>query len=134
MVKDISSSLAPELALLAVIGSSTTTNGAAISTADYELGIQLNPIVVGYLDGTYEFQVEESDDVGFSSPSVIPDERIIGTAPTLSAVTAQGDAVVGFGVLTSKPYIRVNVVSTSVSTGATVAVVSNKKAEVAPAS
>lgn len=134
MVKDITSSLAPELAFLAIIGSSTTTNGAAISTADFELGIQLNPLVSVYADGTYDFEVEESDDAGFSSPSVIPAERIIGTVPSLSAATAQGDALGGFGVLTSKPYIRVNVVSTSVTTGATVAVVSNKKAEVAPAS
>ena len=133
MLKDITSSLKSELAFKATITTNTTTNGAALSTADYELGVTFDAFVVSATDGVYNLQVEESDDVGFSSPSVIPSERILGTIPTLTAATPQGSALSGFGVLTSKPYIRVNVVSTSVTSGATIAMVSNKKAEVAPA-
>lgn len=133
MLQDIRSNLLPELSFNSLIGSPATVNGPAISTADYELGITFNPFLTTYVDGSFDFQVEESDDIGFSSPSVIPAERIIGTPPTLTALSTPGSQLGSFGVLTSKPYIRVQCVATGVTGSATVLVVSNKKAEVAPA-
>jgi hypothetical protein len=135
MVQDIRSSLLPEAAFLANVSTNTTTNGAAISTADFELGITFNPIALNYTDGTYNFSVQESADSGFTSPDTIPDERIIGTLSDseLTAANAQGDELTSFGVLTSQPFIRIQVVSTAVTTGSDIVVLSNKKAEVAPA-
>ena len=134
MLQDIRSSLRPEAAFLATISTNTATNGAAISTADFELGITFNPFISDYTDGDYAFSVEEASESGFSSPTTIPADRIIGTLSDsdLGAVTAQGATLTSFGVLTDQPFIRIVATSTNVSTGATVGVISNKKAELSP--
>lgn len=134
-VQDNRSDQLPEGAFIANISSNTTTFGSAISVADFDLGLKFDVLANNYTDGTYDFRIEESDDVGFSSPSDVATDKIIGllSALQITAVTAQGDQLNSVGVIGTKAFVRIVIDSTSVTTGADIVVVSNKVAEVSPA-
>lgn len=133
---DIRSELLPQLALGANITTNTTTNGSAIDTADYDRGLVFTPFAANYTDGTYDFTIEEADDAGFTvGVATVPAERIIGTlaGAQLTAAAAGGANLPSLGVVGNKRYIRINAVSTGVSTGSDVFILIHKKAELTPA-
>lgn len=134
-VKDIRSSLLPELAFSATISSDTDTVGAVIDTAQFDLGLVFNFMALNFSDGVYTPKIEEDDDVGFSSPSEIEAGRLIGSIAgvTLSALSAQGSELGSIGVFGNKRFIRITITSTGTSTGSDVVATINKKAEVSPA-
>ena len=132
-VQDITSSLKAELAFSASVTSNTTTFGSAIDTADFDLGLNLDVALQNFTDGSYAFSLEQDDNSSFTSPTAVEADKIIGSLPTLTAETAEGDALSSFGAIDTEQFVRVVVVSTGVTTGSDVTAVSNKKAELSPA-
>lgn len=134
-MKDIRSDLLPKLAMNADITSDTDTIGAAIDTAKHELGIVFTFAAATYTDGIFTPAIEESDDVGFSSPSDVDAERLIGTIAnaTISGAQSEGDEIPSLGAFSTKRFLRVKQVSTSVTSGARILVTSHQAAESSPA-
>ena len=97
------------------ITSNTTTNGNTIDTLGYEsieFLIQSGTIT----DGSYAFQVFEGDASNMSDEVQVAAGNILGTIPTLTG--SDDNVVKRFGVkMGSKRYMRLKVVSTSVTTG-----------------
>jgi hypothetical protein len=133
-VHDIRSDIQQNLAFLAAIGSDTTTNGFIFDTADFENGLMFAPFSTAYTDGTYDFTIEEGEDSGLSDATAVPTAKLIGSLADLqqTAVTAEGDVLKTIGVFSNKRYVRINVVSTSVTTGATLGVVVSQRGENMP--
>lgn len=133
-VKDIRSNVKQILALLATISTDTTTNGAIIDTADFELGLMFAVQISDYTDGTYTLLIEESDDSGMSGAVAVTGDKLIGSLPVLSAATAQGGTLGTVGVISNLRFVRASLVSASTSTGAVAQVISTEVAENMPTS
>ena len=115
---DTASSMAPAVALnTAAISSSTTTNGNIIDTQGYN-GLTFLLNVGARTDGTYTPLIEHSDDSGLSGSAAVDDADLVGTEAGAAISTA--NTVKKIGYVGSKRYVRLSVVSTSVSSGATV--------------
>lgn len=133
-IRDIRSQLLPRLAFAAAISSDTTTNGAIIDTKDDDGGIVFTLLESDYTDGTYTPLIEEDDVVGFGSATAVPDDKLIGTeaGAAISAGQADGDILTSIGVFSNKRFVRLSIVSTGTSTGATIAATYQGGSEVAP--
>ncbi len=116
-----------------VITTDTTTAGAIFDTADYELGFSVFISAPAWTDGTYTLLLEESDDSGMAGAVTIPDAKLIGTFPAVSAATVDGAELGKVGVFSNLRYIQVSVVSASTSSGATIRTTVIKHAENCPA-
>jgi hypothetical protein len=116
-----------------IVSGSTTTAGAIIDTAGYSKGVYFGLQVNAWTDGTYTLKLEHGDNASLTDAAVVPTANLVyGTLPAISAAIAEGGAYVREGVFGTKRYVRASVVSTSVSTGATVAVVAILTANLAP--
>ena len=133
-VKDIKSQLQSNVAFIEEVTSDTTTNGAIIDNADYDLGIMFIVQAVAYTDGTYNFAIEESDDSAMAGATVVPTDKIIGdiTSLEIDAANTSGELLGSVGVFSNKRYLRMNVVSTGVTTGATISAVVVQSGEIVP--
>lgn len=120
---------------LDAISSNTTTAGEIFDTADYDEGISFAMACSNYTDGTYTLKIEHGDDPGLSDAADVDSSMLIyGTLPTITAATADGDALPREGVHSTKRYVRASVVSTGVTTGATIQVLIVKHGEYLPTS
>lgn len=116
-----------------VIATDTTTAGAIIDTANYDLGVYFAVLVTSYTDGTYTLKIEDGDDSGLSDAADVPTANLVyGTLPAVSAAVAEGGVLAKEGVFGTKRYIRPSIVSTSTTTGATVQVIAVNGGEVLP--
>lgn len=131
-IKDIRSNLMVLLALSAAISTNTTTNGAIIDTKNHDLGLMFAANVTAFTDGSYVVQAFESDASDMTGEVQITGNKLIGTPPTLTAVTASGAAMSTFGVISNLRYVRLKVVSTGVTTGATLRLSCIQAAELCP--
>lgn len=115
---DSASPMAPSVALnTATISSSTTTNGNIIDTQGYNsLTFLLN--VGARTDGTYTPLIRHGDDSGLSDAADVDDSDLVGTEA--GAVISAANTVKKIGYVGTKRYVRLSVVSTSVTSGATV--------------
>lgn len=117
-----------------VINTDTTTTGAILDTADYDMGVTFALLVTGYTDGTYTLKIEDGDDSGLSDAADVDSAMLVyGSLPAASAGASEGDALSKEGVHSTKRYIRPSIVSTSTTTGATVQVIAIMGPEVLPA-
>lgn len=130
-VNDIVSDLKGTLALSATVATDTTTQGAIIDTADFELGFACYLASTDYTDGSYQIQFQESDDEGMAGASVVAGEQLIGTG-LLEADTGLGGVCAKLGCFSTKRYVQVEVVSTGTATGATLVALVIEKAEDMP--
>ena len=106
------------------ISSDTTTTGAIIDTAGYDMGLTFAMGCNAYTDGTYTMKIEHGDDSGLSDAADVDSAMLVyGTLPDLAAALTEGDEMPKEGVHSTKRYVRVSIVSTSVTTGADVVVV-----------
>lgn len=135
-VKDIRSDIQQNIALTVAVTGNGTTNGFAIDTADFELGLMFNVLVNNFTDGSYAFTLEESVDSAFTVPVAIVDgsDKLIGTLAGLTATAASvsGAILNTIGVISNLQFVRLNVVAASVSTGADIVSVVSQKGEVMP--
>lgn len=118
---DTYNGITPKVALnTAAISSSTTTTGTnIIDTQGYgSLTAILN--VGARTDGTFKLAVEHGDDSGLSDTAAPDATDLIGTLAGTAVSVAQTQAKLGY--IGNKRYVRFNVVSTVVTSGATVGV------------
>ena len=116
---------------LQVIGSNTTTEGAIIDTADYDMGVFFALLCGLFTDGVYTLKIEEGNDSGLSDASVVSSGSLVyGTLPALSAATVEGAFMSKEAVISTKRYLRASLVSTDVTTGATLGILAIMGAEV----
>lgn len=114
--QDLVSEITPAIALAsASIASSTTTNGNSVDMQGAE-SLAFVFFSGAYTDGTYTPQIEESSDN--STWSAVADADLIGTEAS-AAITAANE-VFDIGYVGNERYVRLAVVSTSVTTGATI--------------
>ena len=134
MIKDIRSNLFPQLEMNANIVSNTDTFGTAIDMADFEDGFLFTFFAQAFTDGVYTPGIQESDDVGFSSPGDVEQGRLIGTPANeaISAVAAGGDELGSLGAFGTKRFLRLKITSTVVTTGAQIVSTSHKVGEILP--
>lgn len=117
-----------------VIGSDTTTTGAIFDTADYDMGITFAMLCKSYTDGTFTLKIEHGDDSGLSDAADVDAAMLVyGSLPALTAAMTEGDAMPREGIHSTKRYVRASIVSTSVTTGATLQVIIIKGPELLPA-
>ena len=135
-VQDIRSNLQQNVALTAAVTGNGTTNGFAIDTAAFELGLMFNVLVNDFTDGAYAFTLEESVDAAFTVPVAIVDgsDKLIGTLAGLAATAASvsGAKLNTIGLFSNLQFVRLNVVATGVTTGAGIVSVVTQKAEIMP--
>lgn len=97
------------------ISSNTTTNGVEIDTQGYD-SVTFEIITGARTDGTVTPLIQESDTSGSYSGSVADDD-LIGTEAEAALSAAQSRSTVGY--VGKKRYVRLSLVSTSVSSGLT---------------
>lgn len=131
---DIRSNLETQMVFNATISSNTTTAGTIIDTANYDGGIMVSFAASAWTDGTYTPLLEESDDSGMSGAVAVSDDKLIGTeaAAALSAATSAGGLWKTIGFFSTLRYVRVSIVSTGVTTGASIIATATKLAEIMP--
>jgi len=135
-IKDIRSNVLDKYAFpVAAITSDTTTSGAIIDTADFTSGM-FTILCSAYTDGTYTPLIQESDDSGMSGATAVADANLIGTeaGAALSAVTASGANLNSIGFFGTKRYVRLQLVSTSTSSGATLGATFTGEPKIVPSS
>lgn len=134
-VKDIRSNLKETVAFSEVISSDGVNNPAnagIIDTADFELGLMFSVAIPVYGDGNYTLLLEESSDSLMAGAVAITGDKLIGTLPVLSAVTAEGATLETVGVISNLRYVRASITSASSTTATTVVVTATQKAENMP--
>lgn len=117
---DSANTMTPRAALnTAAISSSTTTAGNIIDTQGYNaLTFVLN--VGARTDGSYRLSVEHGDDPALADTAAPDATDLVGTTAATAVAAAQTQSKLGY--VGNKRYVRVSVVSTGVSSGATVGV------------
>lgn len=106
------------------IGSNTTTASNIIDTKGYDK-VTFVPIATAYTDGTFTPLISESDDSGMSGENEVADANLtkLESACAVSAATTNSvDAAKKIGYVGNKRYVTCDLVSTGVSSGATVGV------------
>lgn len=115
---DSASGMAASVALnTAAISSSTTTNGNIIDTQGYN-GLTFLLNVGARTDGTYTPLIRHGDASDLSDVADVDDADLVGTEA--GAVISAANTVKKIGYVGNKRYVRLSVVSSSVSSGATV--------------
>lgn len=105
---------------IAAISSDTTTNGEIIDTQDFN-ALTFVMMVGTRTDGTYTLKVQEGDESDLSDAADADASDLVGTLSDTAVSASNGLSKVGY--VGNKRYVRASVVSTSVTTGATVGVV-----------
>lgn len=112
------------------ISSSTTTAGNIIDTQGFN-SLEFFLQVGARTDGTYTLSMEHGDAANLSDTATPAADDIVGTLAATAASAA--NAVKRVGYVGNKRYVRVNIVSTSVTSGATAGVLAVLgRASVAP--
>lgn len=104
----------------AAISSNTTTAGIIIDTQGYE-SLEFIVFSGARTDGSYLPLIEESDASDLSGSNAVDDEDLLGTE--VAATIAAANTVKRIGYRGGKRYVRLSLVSTSVTTGATLGAV-----------
>ena len=137
-IHDIESPLQPTVALAAAISSNTNTDGAILDTANFEMGLVFYLDVIARTDGAYELQIFESDDSSMAGATQIIAPKLLPTTLSTNSITAptaavsQGTILSKIGVYANRRYVRPRIVSTTVTTGATIRVIAVQKGEQTP--
>ena len=121
------------------VSSNTTTVGNIIDTADFDGGINFTIIAsIWTTDRSFLPLIEESEDSGMSGANAVADTNLVpqdfssSDAPELQATLDANNAVTKIGVVGSKRYLRLSLVSTGSTGGATVNAIAERKAELQP--
>lgn len=96
----------------ATIATNTTTDGVTVDCQGYD-AVELIARVGAYTDGAYALSIKESDASG-SGFAAAPASSILGASQSLSAA----NTVAKLGYIGTKRYIRLSIVSTGTTSGA----------------
>lgn len=133
--RDIRSNLISEIAFdVQAISTDTTTTGGIIDTANYDGGVMFTLLCSAYTDGTYTPLLYEDDASDMSTKTAVADANLIGTeaGAAVSAATTEGEVLTSLGAFGTKRYLRLDIVSTSTSSGATIGAIFTGSPEVKP--
>ncbi len=97
------------------IVSDGTVSGVVIDTAGFGLGIMFTSVMAPLTDGFHVVSLFEDDDIGFGSPTLVPDENLIGDPPNFIGATFEGEVLRTFGAFSTKRFLRVTVTSSSIT-------------------
>ena len=123
--KDLHNNVSIDVAKnVAAISTSTTTAGNVIDTKGYG-AVEFVLLTGAYTDGTYTPLIEEGDAANLSDAVAVDDANLFGTEALAAVAAANTAKRVGYRVGKYR-YVRLSVVSTSVSSGATVGAVAIK--------
>ena len=95
-----------------------TNNGVIVDTANFDLGIYFVLLMTAWTDGTHTLLIQEGDESDLSDAATVDATKLVGSLPAPAAISANGDILAAVGVHSTKRYVRCNVVSTGVTTGA----------------
>lgn len=102
----------------AAVTTNTTTAGNIIDTSDFNsITFLLN--ATAYTDGTYKMTITEGDDSGLSDG--VTATQVIGDTATIAVTAANAPKRLGY--VGKKRYVRLNIVSTATTAGATLSAV-----------
>lgn len=104
----------------AAISSNTTTAGIIIDTQGYE-SLEFIVFSGARTDGSYLPLIEESDASDLSGSNAVDDEDLLGTE--VAATIAAANTVKRIGYRGHKRYVRLSLVSSGVTSGATLGAV-----------
>lgn len=104
------------------IASSTTVNGAIIDLAGYESAEFLIQSAT-LTDGTYTPSITEGDASNLSDGAAVAAGDLIGTVADATFAATADNSVKKLGYKGGKRYIRLNITSTGVTSGGTLAAV-----------
>jgi hypothetical protein len=115
---DLKNSIKVDKALnIGAISSNTTTAGTAIDLTGYNsltFVIQSGTLT----DGTYTPKIEESSD-NSTFTEVTDTTKLLGTIAGATFASTDDNAVKTIGYIGNKPYVKLSIVSTSVTSGGT---------------
>jgi len=104
---------------IAAISTDTTTVGNIIDTAGNE-AVDIALVTGTITDGDYVLSLEHGDDSGLSDAAVVAATDLDALVSTVAIAAADDNTAKSIGYVGKKRYVRINVVSTSTSTGGTV--------------
>lgn len=140
VTKEITRNLRNEIALnIQAITTDTTTAGNIIDTADFDGGVNITLLSGVYTDGTYDVLIEDGNDSGLSDAVAVVDDLLTGedpissNTPEVQAQISATNEIKKIGYVGAKRYIRLSVVSTATTSGATLGAIVEKKPEIMPA-
>ena len=116
MRKDLHNNTVGSVALAATISSNTTTAGNIIDTRGFE-AIEFYIASGTLTDGAYAVLVEDGDESNLSDAAAVADDQLLGTEANASFTDTDDNTVKRIGYVGGKRYVRLSLVSTSVSTG-----------------
>lgn len=132
-VKDIRSNLQETIALFVDITGDGTDFGAALDTADFELGLMFSVAVTAFGAGTFTLTLEQASNNTFTEDlSEITGDQLIGDLPEITGVTAQGAILETVGVISNLQFVRANVTAVGASGNTIVVITATQKAENMP--
>lgn len=140
-VREMVTHMRPVLAFQGAVSSNTTTNTQIIDTANFDLGVTFTMSAPVYTDGTYQLTFQEGDESDLSDAVTVDSVKVVPIADSaqdavntgITAITADGGVLVKAGLHSTRRYVRAQIVSTGVTTGATLNLVFTGGAEVLPA-
>ena len=120
--RDLHNNIKAIRAFGATITSNTTTQGTIIDTTGYE---SLEFVIVSnqLADGNYVPQIQESDDAALTGATTVAAGDLLGTAAAATFVATDDNVAKKIGYRGNRRYVRLNLVSTSVTTGGPLAAV-----------
>jgi len=102
---------------IAAISSDTTTVGDIIDMQDFD-SVEFLLQTGAFSDGNYEPLIEDGEDSGLSDAVPVVDDQLLGTEA--AAALAGANLVSKIGYIGFKRFVRLSVVSTGTTSGATV--------------
>ena len=120
---NLASDISTLVAVNREISSNTTTNGAIIDIMGNMNGPVFTSQAIAYTDGSYQFKIFESDDSAMADATEVIPDQIVGDLADLSITSGpatEGSVIKRVGVFDTKRYVRLSVVSTDVTDGATI--------------
>lgn len=130
--RDMRSSQLQKLIMNQAITTDTTTDATVIDIANFDKGVTLSLAATVFTDGSYTLQFEDSPDN--SVFTAVAADKIIGPGATVTALTDASvpDDLATVGVFSVDRFLKVQVVSTGTSSGATIAVLATLWGELNP--
>lgn len=130
--RDIRSNLLQKLLFNAAISTNTTTDAVVIDLADFDMGVMISLAALAFTDGSYNLIFEDSPDN--SVFTAVSSDKIIGPGATVSALTDPSvpDELETVGLFSIDRFLKVRIVSTGTTTGATIAVLATIMGEQNP--
>lgn len=121
-IRDGVSSRQSDLIQIAAVSGNGTIDGESIDTQDFD-EVAFYAAATAWVDGAHALNIQESDDdITFTDVAAA---QIIGTEPVLGAATAEGAVMDKVGTFGTERFLRAQIVSTGVTTGADIIVTTN---------